>query len=198
MAACRRNDPASGVAGANIYGQMMFMVRSTGDPMRLLPAARRIVAAVDPDRPLSNIGTMEDRMQSVIPRRGYFVFAITAFAIAATLLAAIGIYGVMAYTVAQRTREIGIRVALGAAGHEVVGLVGRRTFLVVGLGLLSGMAGAVAATQLIQSQLWDVTPTDPATFALVPLFFALVAIIAAFFPMRRAISVDPTIALHCE
>jgi ABC-type antimicrobial peptide transport system permease subunit len=125
---------------------------------------------------------MEDRMQSVIPRRGYFVFAITAFAIAATLLAAIGIYGVMAYTVAQRTREIGIRVALGAAGHEVVGLVGRRTFLAVGLGLLSGMAGALAATQLIQSQLWDVTPTDPATFALVPLFFALVAIIAAFFP----------------
>jgi len=184
--------------GANIFGQMMFMVRSTGDPMSLLPASRRVVGEVDPDRPMSSIATMEQRLQGVIPRRGYLVFAISAFAITATLLAAIGIYGVMAYAVTQRTREIGIRLALGAAAHEVVGLVGRRTFLVVGLGLLAGMAGALAATQLIQSQLWDVTPTDPATFVLVPLLFALVAIIAAFFPMRRAISVDPTIALRCE
>jgi putative ABC transport system permease protein len=187
-----------GAGGANIFGQMTFMVRSTGDPMSLLPAARRVVAAVDPDRPLSNVGTMEERMQSVIPRRGYFVFAITAFAITATLLAAIGIYGVMAYTVAQRTREIGIRVALGAAAHEVISLVARSTMRVISVGLLAGMAGALAATQLIRSQLWNVTPTDPATFVLVPLFFALVSVMAAFFPMRRAVSVDPTIALRCE
>ena len=184
--------------GANIFGQMMFMVRSTGDPMSLLPAARRVVGEVDRDRPLSNIATMEQRLQGVIPRRGYFVFAISAFAMTATLLAAIGIYGVMAYAVAQRTREIGIRVALGAAAHEVLALVGRRVVLVVVLGLLAGLAGALAATQLIQAQLWDVTPTDPATFVLVSLLFALVALIAAFFPMRRALSVDPTIALRCE
>jgi putative ABC transport system permease protein len=174
------------------------MVRSTGDPMSLLPAARRVVAAVDPDRPLSSVGTMEERMRSVIPRRGYFVFAITAFAMTATLLAAIGIYGVIAYAVTQRTREIGIRIALGAAAHEVVALVSRRTTVVVGFGLLAGMAGALAATQLLQSQLWNVTPTDPATFVLVPLFFALVAVVAAAVPMRRAVSVDPTIALRCE
>jgi len=184
--------------GANIFGQMMFMVRSTGDPMSLLPAARRVVGEIDPDRPLSNVATMEQRLQAVIPRRGYFVFAVSAFAMTATLLAAIGIYGVMAYAVTQRTREIGIRMALGAAAHEVIALVGRRTILVVVLGLVTGLAGALAATQLIQSQLWDVTPTDPTTFALVSFLFAVVALVAAFFPMRRAISVDPTIALRCE
>jgi ABC-type antimicrobial peptide transport system permease subunit len=186
------------MAGANIFGQMMFMVRSTGDPMSLLPAARRVVSDVDPDRPLSNVATMDQRMQTVIPRRGYFVFAITTFAMTATLLAAIGIYGVMAYSVAQRTREIGVRMALGATAHEVIALVGRRTILVIGLGLLAGLLGALAATQFIQAQLWDVTPTDPTTFALVSLLFALVALVAAFVPMRRALSVDPTVALRCE
>jgi putative ABC transport system permease protein len=184
--------------GANIFGGMMFMVRSSGDPMSLLPAARQVVGEVDPDRPMSNIATMEQRLQGVIPRRGYLVFAISVFAITATLLAAIGIYGVMAYAVTQRTREIGIRLALGAAAHEVVALVGRRIVLIVALGLLAGLGGALAATQLIQAQLWDVAPTDPATFVLVSLLFTLVAVIAAFFPMRRALSVDPTIALRCE
>jgi ABC-type antimicrobial peptide transport system permease subunit len=174
------------------------MVRSTGDPMSLLPAARRVVSEVDRDRPLSNIATMEQRLQGVIPRRGYFVFAISAFAMTATLLAAIGIYGVLAFAVTQRMREIGIRVALGAAAHEVIAVVGRRVVLIVALGLLAGLGGALAATRLIQAQLWDVTPTDPATFVLVSLLFILVALAAAFFPMRRALSVDPTIALRCE
>jgi hypothetical protein len=184
--------------GVNIFGQMMFMVRSTGDPMSLLPAARRVVRDVDRDRPLSNIATMEQRLQGVIPRRGYFVFAISAFAMTATLLAAIGIYGVMAYAVTQRTKEIGIRVALGAAAHEVIASVGRHVVVVVALGLVTGLAGALAATQWLQSQLWGVTPTDPTTFALVSLLLGLVAVLAAFFPMRRALSVDPTIALRCE
>ncbi len=184
--------------GINIFGQMMFMVRSAGDPMSLLPAARRVVAEVDPDRPLANIATMEQRLQAVIPRRGYFVFAISAFAMTATLLAAIGIYGVMAYAVTQRTREIGIRVALGAEAHEVIALVGRRVVMIVAFGLLAGLGSALAATQFIQAQLWDVTPTDPATFGLVAVLFVLVALIAAFVPMRRALSVNPTIALRCE
>jgi putative ABC transport system permease protein len=186
------------VQGANIFGQMMFMVRSAGDPMSLLPAARRVVADVDADRPLSSVATMEQRLQSVIPRRGYFVFAINAFAMTATLLAAIGIYGVMAYAVTQRTREIGIRMALGAATHEVIALVCRRIVLVVAAGLLAGLAGALAATRFIHAQLWNVTPTDPTTFVLVSILFALVALVAAFFPLRRATSVDPTLALRCE
>jgi putative ABC transport system permease protein len=185
--------------GANLVGQMVFMIRSAGDPMSLLPAARRVVGdVVDPDRPLASVATMEQRLRYVLPQRGYLVFAITAFALTAMVLAAIGIYGVMAYSVAQRTREIGIRIALGARAREVIAPVGRHATLTVALGLGIGLAGAVAVTRLLQSQLWGVTPTDPATFALVSLLFAGVAVIAAFFPMRRAISVDPTTALRCE
>jgi|RhiMethySRZTD1v2_1073278.scaffolds.fasta_scaffold01576_5 putative ABC transport system permease protein len=187
--------PSTGVGS---FGQMVFMMRSTGDPMSLLPAARRVISDVAPELPLANVATMDQRLRFILPQRGYVVFATTAFALTGTLLAAIGIYGVMAYSVTQRTREIGIRVALGAAAHEVVALVGRRTFSIVALGLGVGLAGALATTQLLQSQLWGVTPTDPATFALVSLAFALVSLVAAFFPMRRAMAVDPTIALRCE
>ena len=184
--------------GANMFGQMTFMLRSTGDPMRLLPDARRVVAEIDPDRPLANVITMEQQLDAVIPQRGYFVFAITAFALAATVLAAIGVYGVMAYSVAQRTREIGIRVALGAGAGDVVRLVGGRTLWLVTIALSIGLAGALALTRLLQSQLWGVAPTDPATFAGVIAFLAVVALAAAFFPIRRAASVNPTIALRSE
>jgi putative ABC transport system permease protein len=184
--------------GANMFGQMMFMVRATGDPMSLVPDARRVVDHVDADRPLANVRTMDQRIAGVVPERGYFVFAISAFALTATLLAAIGIYGVMAYSVAQRTREIGIRVALGAAAHEVAVLVGRRAMVIVTLGLIVGVAGALLATQMLRSQLWGVTPTDPTTFGAVAVLFTLIALIAAFFPMRRAVRVDPTIALRCQ
>jgi predicted lysophospholipase L1 biosynthesis ABC-type transport system permease subunit len=184
--------------GSNMFGQMMFMIRTSGDPMTVVPSARRVVANIDPDRPLAGLSTMEQRLSTAVPQRGYFVLAITAFALTAMLLAAIGIYGVMAYSVAQRTREIGIRVALGAAAHEVAAVVGRRTMLVVSIGLLTGLIGALAASRMLQSQLWGVTPTDPTTFASMSLLLALVAIAAAFFPMRRAVSVDPTIALRSE
>jgi putative ABC transport system permease protein len=184
--------------GANMFGQMMFMVRATGDPMSLVPHIRRVVDQVDSERPLANVRTMDQRIASVVPQRGYFVFAIGAFALTATLLAAIGIYGVMAYSVAQRTREIGIRVALGAAAHEVAVLVGRRAMLIVTVGLAVGVGGALMAMQLIRSQLWGVTPTDPVTFGTVGVLFTIIALAAAFFPMRRAVRVDPTIALRCE
>jgi predicted permease len=184
--------------GANMFGQMAFMIRSSGDPLSLLPSVRRAVAEVDPDRPLASVGTMDGRLFAIVPQRGYYMLAITAFALAATLLAAIGIYGVMAYSVAQRTREIGIRIALGAAGHQIAALVGRRTMQLVAVGLLVGVTAATVATELIRSQLWGVTPTDPPTFIAVCALFVLVALTAAFFPTRRAIAVNPTTALRCE
>jgi putative ABC transport system permease protein len=184
--------------GVGMFGQMVFMMRATGDPMSLVPHARRVVAQIDPDRPLANILTMDQRITSVVPQRGYYAFALGAFAITATLLAAIGIYGVMAYSVAQRTREIGIRVALGAAAHEVAVLVCGRTVVIVTVGLVIGVSGALLATGLLRSQLWGVTPTDPMTFGAVGVLFTLIALVAAFFPMRRAVRVDPTIALRCE
>lgn len=184
--------------GANMFGHMVFMARSAGDPISLVPGARRVVDTVNPDLPLVNLGTMDQRLASVVPTRGYLVFAVSAFALAATLLAAIGIYGVMAYSVAQRSREIGIRMALGAAAHEVVAVVGQRTFVVVSLGLGAGLLGAFGAARLIRSQLWGVTAGDPLTFVAVSVLFLVVAFVAAFVPMRRAISINPTIALRCE
>jgi putative ABC transport system permease protein len=177
---------------------MSFLVRTSGDPMSVLSAARRVVADVDPDRPLANVGTMGRRIGSLMPERGYFVFAITAFALTATLLAAIGIYGVLAYSVSQRSREIGIRFALGARVLEIVMLVGRRALTILSLGVATGLTGSLMLTRLLQSQLWNVEPTDPATFAGVSVLLVLVALLAAFFPIRRAASVDPTVALRCE
>jgi len=187
-----------GMAGANIYGGMAFMVRTIGDPMSVLPAARRVVAAVDPDRPLSNVGAMEDRMQGLIPRRGYFVFAITAFAITATLLAAIGIYGVMAYAVTQRTREIGIRVALGAQARTVTGMFVSHGLMLAGIGIAIGLAAALGITRLMSSLLFEVSPIDPATYGVVSLVLIAAAALASYVPALRAAGIDPLEALRAE
>ena len=121
------------------------------------------------------------------------------FAFVATLLAAIGIYGVMAYSVAQRTREIGIRMALGASPAKWSHLIGEPAAAVlISSGVLLGLAGSIALSQLIASQLWGITPTDPATFTAVSLLLIAVALVACFVPARRAIGVDPTEALRTE
>jgi ABC-type antimicrobial peptide transport system permease subunit len=116
----------------------------------------------------------------------------------ATLLAAIGIYGVMGYSVARRTREIGLRMALGANAADVIGLVGGRALALFTVGVAAGVAGALAGTRFIASQLYGVTPTDPVTFVAVVLLFALVAASACVAPIRRALRVDPTLALKCD
>ena len=137
-------------------------------------------------------------MSNAMAKFRYSVVLVGVFAGMATLLAAIGTYGVMAYTVSQRTREIGIRRAMGAGPREIIGFVGRRALTLVAAGLVAGLAGALALTRLIASQLWGVTPTDPATFAAVSLVLAGVAVVACIGPVRRALAVDPTIALRSE
>jgi putative ABC transport system permease protein len=184
--------------GSNMFGRMTLMIRTSGDPMGLLPAARRVVAGIDPGRPLASVSTMEGQLRGLVPQRGYVALATTAFALAAMLLSAMGIYGVMAYSVAQRTREIGIRVALGAGAREIVLLVGGRTMALVLVALSAGLAGSLMLTRLLQSQLWGVTPTDPVTFAAVIALLVLVALAAAFIPIRRATDVNPAVALRCE
>src|SRR4029077_13575349 len=116
----------------------------------------------------------------------------------AAVLAAIGIYGIMAYSVAERTREIGIRMALGASYREVLKMVLRHALLLVGIGLAAGLAGSLALTRLIKSGLYGVTATDPATYAGVSLLLVAVAVIACLVPTLRAVRVDPTIALRYE
>jgi putative ABC transport system permease protein len=190
--------PRYRLPGANMFGRMTFLIRSTGDPMQLLPAARQVVADIDRDRPLANVRTMDEQRVSSIPQRPAYVAVLSAFALTATLLAAIGIYGVMAYSVAQRTREIGVRIALGAGTRDVAALVGRRAAVLVSIGLAAGLAASLAVTRLLGSQLWGVTPTDPATYGGVMAFLLLVSLAACCLPTRRATTVNPTIALRCE
>jgi putative ABC transport system permease protein len=183
---------------AGLFGQMTFMLRRAGDADGLMALARQAVADVDPDRPLAGLSTVEARMRNATSKFRYFVLLVSVFAALATLLAAIGTYGVMAYSVSLRTREIGIRRALGAGRSEVVMLIGRRALALVGAALVCGVAGALLLTRLIASQLWGVTPTDPATFIGVSLLLVGVALAACIAPARRALAVDPTVALRAE
>jgi putative ABC transport system permease protein len=177
---------------------MAFVMRTQGAPMALQPAVRNAVAEIDPGKPAGNMRTVEEYLG--LQARGLEIYAslLAIFGAAAGLLAAIGVYGVMAYTVAQRTREIGIRLALGASGGGVIRLVILRTLIIISIGLVLGLAGAVGLTRLLASELFEVSPTDPATFASVTVGVAIVALLACFIPTRRAIRVDPTIALRYE
>jgi ABC-type antimicrobial peptide transport system permease subunit len=127
-----------------------------------------------------------------------YMLLLGVFGGSAALLAAIGIYGVMAFSIAQRRREIGIRMALGAGGGDVVRLIGKQALVMVALGLVIGLAGSFALTRFIASALWNVEPTDPLTFALVSVFLAVVALMACIVPTRQAANVDPTIALRSD
>ncbi len=183
---------------ANMFGEMTFVLRSAGGAMELVPATRAAIREVDPKRPVTAMTPIAFDLELGLRRRRPFAMVFGSFAAVATLLAAIGVYGVMAYSVAQHTREIGIRRALGATWRHVVGMVGRQAIVVVGAGVTAGLVGALLLTRLIETQLWGVTPTDPATFSAVSLLLALVALLACVAPLRRAVRVDPTIALRCE
>ena len=183
---------------ANMFGQMTFLLRTPGDPLSLVPEARQAVAEVDPDRAITRIQTMEQYWGGGMRDKRVLAAVLGVFAFMATLLAAIGIYGVMAYSVAQRTREIGIRMALGAGPRKVLLLIGSRAVILISLGVALGLAGSVALSRLIASQLWGIEPTDPATFTGVSAVLIAVALLASFVPARQAIRVDPTEALRTE
>jgi len=176
--------------------QMTFLMRTQGDPMSTLPAVRRAVEEMDRNRPLIDPRTEESYLadQAQYPR--YYSMLLGLFAAVATGLAAVGIYGVMAYGVAQRTREIGIRMALGANAWDVMRLVARQALLVIVCGVSLGLGGAMVLTRFISSEIWEVKAIDPATFLGVTALLAAVAVVACLIPARRAIMVEPTSALH--
>jgi putative ABC transport system permease protein len=176
---------------------MTFLIR-TNDAKSVIPAARQAVAEIDPDRPLVNVDTVETHMRNATGRFRDYVLLVVVLAGVATLLAAIGTYGVMSYSVSQHTREIGIRRALGAGPREIVAFVGRRALLFVGVGLTGGLCGALLLTRLIASELWGVTPTDPVTFMSVSFLLVAIAGLACLVPARRALAVNPTVALRTE
>ena len=159
---------------------------------------RREVNALDATLPVYDVKTMEEHLGfSLFPMRVAAAMS-GSFGLLALLLAAIGIYGVMAYAVSQRTREIGIRIALGARKSDVLRLVARQGLTLVAIGLLIGLIAALLLTRLMESLLYDVSATDPLTFIVIASLLAFVALLAALVPARRATKVDPMIALRCE
>jgi putative ABC transport system permease protein len=184
--------------GWNVRSGMYFILRTSGDPMKLVPAMRQALADVDRNKPASAVQTVEQNLDQQIQYVRLYVLLLGIFGAVAAVLAAIGIYGVMAYSVAERTREIGIRMALGARARDVLALVARQALLLIGIGLGAGIAASLALTRVIKSALYEVTPTDPVTFVAVALGLTAVALIACFIPTRRAVEVDPTVALRYE
>jgi putative ABC transport system permease protein len=188
--------PIQQLTQAFFLGHMSFVVRGVGDPALLLPAMRRALRDVDPNQPIGSIGTMESAISATVAEPLFQARLIGAFSIVALVLAAIGIYGVVAYSVAERTREIGIRVALGAGRGAVVGMVLRRLLVLLVPGVVLGVVGALATTRVLSSLLFDIRPNDPATFVSVAVLLAAVAIVAGMMPARRASRVDPLVALR--
>ncbi|MCL7971766.1 MAG: ABC transporter permease [marine benthic group bacterium] len=180
------------------FSFMTLVVRTTGDPASVLPAVRREVHALDPDLPLYNVRTMESYLSDSVARNRFALLAFAAFAAVALVLSVVGVYGVLSYAVSLRTREIGIRVALGAGGDAIGSMVLRQGAIVAVVGLFVGLAGAVILTRFLGSLLYGVTPTDPLTLALVTALLFGTALAASWIPARRAASTDPASVLRGE
>jgi putative ABC transport system permease protein len=175
-----------------------YSVRSDGNPDVLAASVRSAVRAIDPTAGIYNVETMERLLGNSLSRQRLYAVLLGLFAGLAGLLAAAGIYGVMAYNVAQRTMEIGVRVALGATRADVMGLVMRQSTVIAGAGLLIGLALAAALTTQLRSLLFGLTPLDATSYASVAVVFGIVATVAAYTPARRAARVDPMVALRRE
>jgi predicted permease len=178
--------------------RMNIMVRTLTDPLGLVEPIRAAVAAVDPEQPLAEVRTLKQAVSRLVADRRFVMLLLGLFAGVALSLAAIGIYGVMAYVVGQRAREIGIRVALGARRQDVRRLVIGEGMVVVGVGLLLGLGGAVVLTRLLRGLLYQTSPLDPMTLLLGTAVLAAVALVANWLPAGRAARMDPMQALRHE
>ena len=175
-----------------------FELRSALTPLALVPAVRRAVSALDATVPLSRIKTQEQQVEQSLAADRLFASLGGAFAFLAVLLSCIGLYGLMAYNVARRIREFGIRIALGARSSEIAGPIAREALLLTGIGVAVGVPVALALARLIQSQLYGIEPHDPLTMGAAVVALLVVAAGAAWVPARRAAKVDPMVALECE
>lgn len=174
----------------------MIAVRTTGDPLALANTVRKQILAIDPDQPVSGVGTMEGLMEASQGQLRLIMTLLGIFAAAASLLAVLGLYGVIAYSVAQRTREIGIRRAVGAQPSHIIALVIGEGLRLALAGVVLGLGGAWALTRVMQGLLFQVSVVDPVTYAAVAALFAAVALAASYIPARRATRIDPLVALR--
>ena len=177
---------------------MNVVVRSAEDPVALTAAIKKEIHELDRDLPMYRVLTMEQRVAESLARRRFSTVLLGVFAAFALALATIGIYGVMAYLVSQGTREIGIRMALGASQRGILKLIVRQGMLLAGLGLGLGLLAAFVFARLVSGMLYGIQSTDPPTFAAVAFLLALVALLASYVPARRAARIDPMISLRCE
>jgi predicted permease len=175
-----------------------LVLRGDGDPVRLAPAVRAALAELDPDLPLTEVQTMDEALGAWAAERRLTMLLVGGFALLALTLGAVGVYGVMTHLVAQRTREIGIRIALGAVPREILGMVLSQGAWLAGLGIMAGLLGALAATRVLTGLLFGVGPTDTATFVVTVATLAVVAALASLAPALRATRVDPVEALRAE
>jgi putative ABC transport system permease protein len=180
------------------YGQMVFVLRTETQPLALAEPARRIIQELDPELPVSQVRTMETVVRQTFARQQFSAVLLGGFSLASLLLAAIGIYGLLAYSVTQRTREIGVRIALGAEPGSIVRMVVASGARMVITGTAAGLAVALALSGLMKSLLFGIGPRDPLTFVAAPAVFVAVALAAAYVPARRAAQVSPMEALRAE
>ncbi len=185
---------------AQMFGNLplTFTVRTAGDPMALVPEIRRNVLDLDSSLTVDNIRSMEDRLYGSIAEPRFYAVLLGVFAAIALILASVGIYGVLAYSVSQRTREIGIRMALGAEKANVLRLILGQGLVLTMIGIVAGLVGAFAVTRYLESMLFGLTALDPTTFVAVTVTLTLTAAAACYLPARRATKVDPIVALRYE
>ena len=188
--------PQISQSGAFAYRTQTFIVRAERNPLGLSTAVRGILGELDSSLPVSDVQTMEQNIATSMAQPRFMTLLLSLFAAVALALAAIGTYGVMSYSVAERSREIGIRMAMGAKGSSVLGMVMKQGGGLAVLGLVIGVAGSYGLSRFLSSQLFEVSATDPGTFLLAPLFLASVALAACYIPARRATHVDPVTALR--
>jgi putative ABC transport system permease protein len=178
--------------------EMSLVLRTASEPSSLIPSVKKEIWRVDPDQPVTDIKTMDELVSTEAAGRRFVLQLIGAFASIALVLAAVGIYGVVSYGTRQRTHEIGIRMALGARGQQILWLVAGQNAKWLLIGMTTGVASALALTRLLAAYLYAVRPTDPLTFVAVSLLLLAVALLAVYIPARRATKVDPIVALRYE
>ncbi len=180
------------------FPYMTLVARAAGDPTNLTAAIRNAVLQLDKEQPIADVRTLDQLLSTSIAQQRFSMLLLGVFAAVAMLLAAVGIYGVLSYSVTQRTHEVGIRMALGAGRHDVLRLLIGHGMLLTLIGVAAGLAAAFALTRLMSTLLFDVSATDPITFGLIALLLVTVALLACWIPARRATKVDPLVALRRE